>query len=147
MNIELHLSKSSLDSSPEVTVRFGEVAETISIRSGKQQINLRDLTHDRDQQLIVERDEQELYHTGLSHHENKIIVDKVIVDDFWEFNKNFYTPKSVLSKNYKQYINRFNNAEWIKQNLSKNTHIFFNGTLTWDVKYPVRRTFFKDTKK
>ena len=84
MNIELHLSKSSLDSSPEVTVRFGEVAETISIRSGKQQIYLRDLTHDRDQQLIVERDEQELYDTGLSHHENKIIVDSVDLVIFFE---------------------------------------------------------------
>ena len=34
--------------------------------------------------LIVERDEPELYNTGLSHHENKIIVDSVDLVIFFE---------------------------------------------------------------
>lgn len=144
LNIEIHLSKSSADSNPEVTVRFGDKFHAERIQSIKQKICLRNLKHNKDVKLIVERNEQELYSTGLSHHDNKIYVDKVVVDDFWEFNNNFYTPTSLLNDDYIEYIDKTEDGKWIKNTLVNNTHLFFNGSLVWDIKYPVRRSFFKD---
>ena len=34
-------------------------------------------------------------------------------------------------------------GEWIPNALKQNTTLFFNGSLEWSTKYPVRRTFFQ----
>jgi hypothetical protein len=147
MNLEVHVSKSNRESNPELTVRFGDASHTQLIDSDKQKIVLHDIEHTMDTQLVVERNEQTLYSTEQSHHSNNVIVEKIVLDDFWEFGKDFYPPTSDLNNDYVKHLSKLDNTKWIKNTLIYNTHLFFNGTLTWQIKYPVRRSFFKDFKK
>tara|TARA_B110000444_G_scaffold162453_1_gene151793 strand:- start:487 stop:930 length:444 start_codon:yes stop_codon:yes gene_type:complete len=147
MNLEVHVTKTNMESNPEVTVKFGDRSKTELIESSTQKILLNDIEHTTETKLIVERNELGLYSTGQSHHINNIVVEKVILDDFWEFSKDFYPPTSELNKDYIEHLSHFDNCGWIKNTLGHNTHLFFNGTLTWQVKYPVRRSFFKDFKR
>ena len=133
-----------MGTNPEVMVQFSDFQKIESIVSSRQKIYLHGLHHYKDTQLIIERNESSLFSTGLSHHVNKISVDKVIVDDFWEFDPNFYTPTSILDATYKKYLSQFSDSDWIQGALTNNTHLFFNGRLVWDIKYPVRRSLFKD---
>tara|TARA_Y100000592_G_scaffold27313_1_gene43389 strand:- start:13935 stop:14378 length:444 start_codon:yes stop_codon:yes gene_type:complete len=144
VNIELHLRKEKLESNPSIIVEFGKEKINETILSKQQIVYLKNLEHSNDTQLNIIRDDKELYTTARNHHLNKIFVDKVIVDDFWQFDESFYPPVTIFDKEYTQHLERVGEDDWIKNTLNNNTHLFFNGRLTWNIKYPVRRSFFKD---
>jgi len=144
MNIEIHLHKTQLDSDPEIGVQFGVYGFKAQIGSRDQKLYLKQVDHHKDGQLVISRNETYLYQTGKNHHVNKVVIDKVIVDDFWEFDPSWYTPESVLDDRYKNYVKGIKRSEWIEECLVHNSHIFFNGKLVWNIKYPVRRSFFED---
>ena len=146
MNLEVHVIKSNTETNPALTIKFGDTTQTHDIYTGKQKIKLK-VKHDCDTKLVIERNEESLYLTDQSHHANNLIVDKIVLDDFWEFGQDFYPPKSKLNQQYMEHLSKFNDCEWIKNTLGHNTHLFFNGSLTWDIKFPVRRSFFKDFKR
>lgn len=147
MNIEIEFRKTILENNPEVTVRFGDVIRTFELVAEKQIERLTNLEHDKDTQLIVGRNQKDILESNLTHHSNNICVDKVIVDDFWQFDANFHTPTSILDDDYEKHLDRLGEGAWIKDSLKHNTHLFFNGKLLWDIKYPVRRTFLKDVNR
>jgi hypothetical protein len=143
MNIEILLSKISSDTTPEVTIEFADYKRTVRI-VGLNEIVKFDVEHNKDNQLVVSRSEADLYRTRFNYHTNKVSIDKVIVDDFWEFNSTFYTPHSILDTEYSSHANKVGEGEWISDALVYNTTLFFNGKLVWEIKYPVRRSIFKD---
>ena len=147
MNIEIHVRKDHLHSDPEITVQFGEVRLSEKISSVEQKISLKNIKHDCDATLSIERNEPGLYTTNQNYHDNKIFVDKVIVDDFWEFDNMFYPPTTTFTKEYEEHLDKVGFDDWIKQSMTYNTHLFFNGSLVWNVKYPGRRSFFKDVAR
>ena len=144
VNIELHLRKEHHESNPSIIVEFGKVRQNEIISSLQQKVCLTDLEHLNDAQLNVIRCDGTLYKTGNNHHPNKIFVDKVIVDDFWQFDESFYPPITVFDKDYTEHVKKVGEDDWIKDTSINNTHLFFNGRLSWNIKYPVRRSFFKD---
>jgi len=147
MNIELQFKKSNLKSEPTIEIHFGDTVIKTQIKSLEHKLIMHDLKHDTDNELVVMRREDYLYNTQKTHHENKVIVEKVIVDDFWELGPDWYTPESVLDSHYLKHIEGIDGSEWIKNTLNHNTHLFFNGKLRWQIKYPVRRCFFKDVRR
>lgn len=144
MNIEVHLRKEHSETNPSIIVEFGKVRINETISSQQQTVCLKDLEHSCDTRLNVIRCDETLYKTESNHHGNKIFVDKVIVDDFWQFDESFYPPVTVFDEAYTEHIKKVGEADWIKDTQINNTHLFFNGRLSWNIKYPVRRSFFKD---
>jgi len=136
-----------LSDNPEVIVRFGNVKSTFILISERQTVSLTGIKHDKDTQLIIERHQDDILYSNKTHHSNNIFVEKVTVDDFWEFDANFYTPESILDEDYVRHLEKLKDGDWIKKSLLHNTHLFFNGRLSWDIKYPVRRTFLKDINR
>ena len=143
MNIEIYLRKENINSNPEVILQFGDVIQTQKIINQEQKLYMQGLEHNCDTKLSVGRDSKELYHTSRNHHDNKIFVDKIVVDNFWEFNESFYPPTTIFNQEYIDHLDKVGTDEWIKNSVN-NTHLFFNGILAWNIKYPVRRSFFKD---
>ena len=146
MNIEIFLRKESTRTNIPLTAQFGNTVVHEMITKQEQVLSLRQIEHTCDTKLSVIRDEQDLYETNRNHHSNKIFVDKVVIDDFWEIDEEFYPPVSVFDKEYTKHLEKVGKDDWIQNTLVRNTHLFFNGRLTWDIKYPVRRSFFKDYK-
>tara|TARA_R110000803_G_scaffold109763_2_gene178147 strand:+ start:1049 stop:1492 length:444 start_codon:yes stop_codon:yes gene_type:complete len=144
MNIKIFLRKENEHSDVPLAVKFGSIVVDKMITKQHQVISLESLEHTCDTQLSLARNEQALYETNRNHHSNKIFVDKVIIDDFWELDEEFYPPVTEFDEDYTQHIEKVGKDEWITNSLVNNTHLFFNGRLTWDIKYPVRRSFFKD---
>lgn len=147
MNIEIKVSKLSIDNDPKLYVIFGETTFEQNIIFLNQSLYLMDIDHKKDTKLIVGRYDPDLYFTRYNHHVNKVTIDKVIIDDFWTIEKDFYPPKSTLDIAYKNHVNKVGEGEWILDSLKYNTTLFFNGSLQWDIKYPVRRSFFKDINR
>ena len=144
MNIDISFRKTDLGGDPEVTVRFGSIIKSVKLTAREQVVRLSDVQHFKDNQLIIERDQKDILDSDRTHHNNIVCVDRVTVDDFWNFDTNFHTPTSVLDATYERHLHRVGNIDEITQSLNHNTHLFFNGKLIWDIKYPVRRTFLKD---
>ena len=46
-----------------------------------------------------------------------------------------------------EHLEKVGKDDWIENSVINNTHLYFNGRLTWNIKYPVRRSFFKDHKR
>ena len=67
MNIEIHVRKDHLHSDPEITVQFGEVRLSEKISSVEQKISLKNIKHDCDATLSIERNEPGLYTTNQSY--------------------------------------------------------------------------------
>lgn len=144
MNIEIFLRKENDRSDIPLTVKFGNTVVNGIITKQEQVLSLKQIEHTCDTQLSIIRNEQDLYETNRNHHSNKIFVDKVVIDDFWEIDEEFYPPVSVFDKEYTKHLEKVGKDDWIQNTLVRNTHLFFNGRLQWDIKYPVRRSFFKD---
>ena len=147
VKIQIHLKKSNADNDPVITIKFGEVIKIEKLDSIDKKIYLDDLQHDKDTKLVIERNDSNIYSTQQPYHENNIIIEKVIVDDFWEFNESFYTPIGVLDDDYRNYLEKIGKISLIEKQLVYNTHLFFNGRFEWEIKYPVRRCFFKDFER
>ena len=144
MNIKIFLRKENENDAVPLVIKFGNTVVNETITEQQQVISLESLEHTFDTQLSLVRNEQALYGTGRNHHNNKIFVDRVIIDDFWEFDEEFYPPVTEFDKEYTQHIEKVGKDDWIENSFVNNTHLYFNGRLTWDIKYPVRRSFFKD---
>ena len=147
MNIEIHLRKQDNQSNPDLTVSFGDIIQHVTVKDLKQTILINRIKHESDTKLIIERNDTKLYNTKHDHHSNKIFVDRVIVDNFWQFDKDFYPPTTQFHNEYKEHIKKVGSADWIANSMKFNTHLYFNGCLEWNVKYPVRRCFFKDIER
>ena len=144
MNIKIFLRKENEHNAVPLVVEFGNRVVNEIITEKKQVISLESLEHTFDTQLSIARNEHALYETSRNHHNNKIFVDTVIIDDFWELDEEFYPPVTEFDKEYTQHIEKVGKDHWIENSVVNNTHLYFNGRLTWDIKYPVRRSFFKD---
>ena len=144
MNIEIFLRKESARTNIPLTVQFGNTVVHEMITKQEQVLSLKQIEHTCDTKLSVIRDEQDLYETSRNHHSNKIFVDRVILDDFWQLDEGFYPPVTEFDKEYTQHLEKVGKDDWIENSVVNNTHLYFNGRLTWNIKYPVRRSFFKD---
>ena len=147
MKIAIHLRKDNNESNPELTAKFGDHKHDTKVKNISEVITLSDIDHRSDNKLVIERNDCELYNTKQDHHSNKIYIDKIVVDEFWQFDKDFYPPVTVFNPEYRRHIAEVGSADWIKNSIEYNTDLYFNGRLEWKVKYPVRRCFFKDIER
>ena len=146
MNIKIQISKLSMDYNPIIEINFAELVQVETIDTLKKTISLK-TPHKYDTKLIISRKQTDLYSTGFNYHVNKVIVERVVLDNFWELTKTFYTPKSICDQEYIDHFKRVEEGDWLDDALPHNTTLFFNGSLQWDIKYPVRRSFYKDINR
>ena len=64
-----------------------------------------------------------MYFTRYNHHTNKIFIDKIIIDDFWEITHNFYTPISIPDTAYNNPA-QVGEGEWIQCTKTKYNIVF-----------------------
>ena len=144
MNIDIKVRKTNIETNPRLTISFGDTSIEQTVIFLNQTIHLVDINHSQDTKLIIRRDDPDLYFTRYNHHTNKIFIDKIIIDDFWELTHDFNTPISIPDIAYNNHVAQVGDGEWIPEALKQNTTLFFNGSLEWSIMHPVRRTFFKD---
>ncbi len=89
MKIAIHLRKDNNESNPELTAKFGDHKHYTKVKNISEVITLSDIDHRSDNKLVIERNDRELYNTKQDHHSNKIYIDKIVVDEFWQFDKDF----------------------------------------------------------
>ena len=143
MNIKIYMSKINNDSNPLLSIQIG----TTNIEVIVDQLNMHcsfDIEHSANTKLFINRNDPSLYRTGYNYHVNKVSIDRVIIDNFWEVTAAFNTPKSCPDSEYMEHSVKVGGGEWITDAMIYNTALFFNGYLEYDIKYPVRRTFFED---
>ena len=146
MNIEIQVSKSNMDYDPKIFINYSGETKVETIYKLKQTICF-NVSHNCDTKLVISRKQSDLYKTGYNYHVNKIIIEKIILDDFWELTKEFYTPKSICDQEYIDHFKKVDEGDWLQDALPYNTTLFFNGSLEWDIMYPVRRSFYKDINR
>ena len=147
MNIDIKVRKTNIETNPRLSISFGDTSIEQTVIFLNQTIHLVDINHSQDTKLIIRRDDPDLYFTRYNYHTNKIFIDKIIIDDFWELTHDFNTPISICDQAYIDHFKRVDEGDWLDDVLPYNTTLFFNGSLQWDIKYPVRRSFYKDINR
>lgn len=135
-----------MDYNPRIFIKYSGETKVETIYKLEQTIYL-NVLHICDTKLVISRKQLDLYTTGYNYHVNKITINKIILDDFWELKKDFYTPKSICDQEYLDHYDKVDEGDWLNDALPHNTTLFFNGSLEWDIKYPVRRSFYKDINR
>jgi hypothetical protein len=146
LNIKIQVSKLSLDYDPIIEINFAGLSQVETIDTMQKTICL-NTSHEYDTKLIISRKQTDLYSTGFNYHVNKVTIERVLLDNFWELTKTFYTPISICDQEYIDHFKRVDEGNWLDDVLPYNTTLFFNGSLQWDIKYPVRRSFYKDINR
>jgi hypothetical protein len=101
-----------------------------------------DLESDRSYILKVSRHEQELYQTDKLVHDSHLVIDSIVIDDFWTIDSKNHWSKTVYDSAYIKHL-KDKSVTW---ELSKHLHnniLFFNGSLDYNIKTPIRSMFFQ----
>lgn len=73
--------------------------------------------------------------------ENWIIIDKIIVDDFWEFSESNFQSFSYYNDEYYSTALK-NGATWELEKHKHNNVLFFSGSIEHKIKFPARTMFW-----
>ena len=88
MNIKIQVSKLSMEYNPVIVINFAGLVKVETIDTLEKTISL-NTPHKYDTKLIISRKQKDLYSTGFNYHVNKVIVERVVLDNFWELT-NYY---------------------------------------------------------
>jgi len=92
--------------------------------------------------LKISRHELDLYQTDKMIHDSHVIVDKIVLDDFWTIDDKNHWSKTIYDPEYVAHL-KDKEVTW---ELSKDLHnniLYFNGSLDYKISIPIRGMFFK----
>lgn len=101
-----------------------------------------ELELDEDYILQIVRQEKELYSTDRTVHDSYVIVDEILIDDFWTINDKNHWSKTIYDAEYIQHLADKTTTWECTKDLYNNV-LFFNGSLTYTIKTPIRNLYFK----
>lgn len=96
----------------------------------------------RDYYLEISRFDDSLYLSGETTHQTHVIVDSIVIDNFWEINEHNHWSKTIYSRSYINYLSDKPITWELSKDLYNNT-IYFNGILQYKISTPIRGMFFK----
>jgi hypothetical protein len=101
-----------------------------------------DLELDKFYVLRISRHEQEFYQTNKLVHDSYVIVEEIMLDNFWTIDHKNQWSKTVYDTKYKHHLND-KPATWELSKDQYNNTLFFNGSLDYSITSPIRGMFFK----
>jgi len=138
VNFEVHISKLKSTSDPSISIHMGEFDEEYVIMDTEQVIRF----NSEPATMYITRRDTKLYQSRWNYLENKITVERLVIDDFWCFDKDYYLPQAIPDQEYLDHIKHIEGSEWIDAALKSTTDLFFNGSLMYNIKRPIRSMFY-----
>ena len=71
-----------------------------------------------------------------------VVIDKIIIDDFWQLNENNFPSYSYYDNNYFNTA-KANGATWELEKYRYNNVLFFNGKIDCIISTPIRGMFWQ----
>jgi hypothetical protein len=136
VNIKIHLNKTT-DSDVVIAVDMQQhlltKAETIiSIDRNIQQSYY----------LELSRCNTSLYVTPKLVHDTYVIVDKIVIDNFWVIGEHNHWSETIFNADYIDHLSN-KRVTWELDKKLYNNVLYFNGLLRYKITTPVRGMFFK----
>lgn len=97
---------------------------------------------DSDTDIIISRCDKHLYQTTKLVHDTYIIVEQILIDNFWIIDHNNHWSKTVYDQEYCNHL-RDKSVTWELSKDLYNNVLFFNGSLIYHITTPIRGMFFK----
>lgn len=148
MKFKLQLGKTS-DASATVAVEFLNANQYMLFYKyftiDANQIELEfdhELTLDDSYVLKVTRHDHSLYSSDQLVHDSYVIVENIIIDDFWVIGKNNHWSTTVFDTKYIEHL-KDKLVTWELSNTVCNNTLYFNGSLEYNITAPIRKMFFK----
>jgi hypothetical protein len=120
--------------------------ETVDISINGQQYILDDqlqvIELDLDTDIIISRCDKNLYQTAKLVHDTYVIVEQILIDDFWIIGHNNHWSKTVYDQEYCDHLKNKPTTWELSKDLYNNV-LFFNGSLIYHITTPIRGMFFK----
>jgi hypothetical protein len=135
------LSKTS-DQPANITIQFDQYSKAYTIERSTLAIEFDyNLTLAKEYKLVISRDESDLYSTDKLVHDSYIIIDKIIIDDFWEIAEGNHWSKTIYKKEYISHVLDKNHTWELTKDLFNNV-LYFNGEIEYTISTPIRGMFF-----
>lgn len=92
-------------------------------------------------EYIIKFSRLEPLRSGATTLDTWVIIDKIIIDEFWEFNENNFQSYSYYDKNYYRDAQK-NGATWELEKDRFNNVLFFSGSIEHKITIPARNMFW-----
>lgn len=136
MNIKIYLSKTN---NKDVTVAVDMQQHLLT---EKQTVISIDRAIREKYYLEISRCDTSLYKTPNLVHDTYVIVDKIILDDFWIIGDSNHWSETVFETAYLNHLNG-KQVTWELDKKLYNNVLYFNGLLRYKFTTPIRGMFFK----
>lgn len=95
-----------------------------------------------DTDIVISRCDKNLYQTNKLVHDTYIIVEQILIDNFWVIGHNNHWSKTMYDQEYYNYL-LDKPVTWELSKDLYNNVLFFNGSLIYHITTPIRGMFFK----
>jgi hypothetical protein len=120
--------------------------ETVEILINGQQYILSDqlqvIELDSDTDIVITRCDKNLYQTAKLVHDTYVIVEQILIDNFWIIGHTNHWSKTVYDQEYFDHLKDKPTTWELSKDLYNNV-LFFNGSLIYYITTPIRGMFFK----
>ena len=134
MNIKITLKKNAPES---VTININSQPYTLV-----DQITTISIDQQLPSLLEISRNDIALYNTDRLTHSTYVIVEQILIDNFWGIGDKNHWSKTRYSQEYIQHLDNKPVTWELSKDLYNNT-LFFNGSLEYNITTPIRGMFFK----
>jgi len=95
-----------------------------------------------DATINVSRHDNRLYQTSNLVHNTYVIVDQILIDNFWTIGDKNHWSKTIYDQSYIDHL-ADKPVTWELSKDLYNNVLFFNGSLIYYITKPIRGMFFK----
>jgi hypothetical protein len=133
MNYKITLSKNT-DEEVEIQINL-----TSHILTAQQTV----IDIDTDSTVInISRHDNSLYQTFNLVHTTYVIVEQILIDNFWIIGDNNHWSKTIYEQTYRDHL-ADKPVTWELSKDLYNNVLFFNGSIVYHITKPIRGMFFK----
>lgn len=93
-------------------------------------------------ELFVQRQDEDLYQTNKTCHDNRVIVESILIDNFWTIDKRNHWSVTEFDADYIEHVQKYQGT-WELKNTLNNDSLYFNGKLVYSITSPIRSMYFK----
>jgi hypothetical protein len=133
MNYKITLSKNTDE---EVKIQINMTSYVLTT----QQTTI-DITTDSSV-IVISRLDESLYQTNKLVHDTYVVVDQILIDNFWIIGDENNWSKTIYDQQYRDHL-ADKPVTWELSKELYNNVLFFNGRLEYYITKPIRGMFFK----
>lgn len=92
--------------------------------------------------IVISRLDDSLYQTNKLVHSTYVVVDQILIDNFWVIGDENNWSKTIYDQEYRNHL-ADKPVTWELSKDLYNNVLFFNGRLEYHITKPIRGMFFK----